>query len=131
MKTRYGAVVKLCAGCFLFFASGEARSGDTDIYESLPEVTIGRVFFSQQQRERLDQRRTATPLASGTVPRQVHKKNGENAAGYIVSSSGVSKVYIDGEFVTTSNSAAVTFPGAVKIARGEHSDEAEADDEAD
>lgn len=112
--------------------SAESRADEEHFYESLPEVTIGKVFFSPQERARLDQRRSSIPvvrIGGGAAPASTLKKVNDDAAGFIISSKGASKVYSGGDFVTVQHHADVKFPGSVKIVRGQDPDEAS--DEAD
>lgn len=103
-------------------------------YESLPDVSIGKVFFSPDQRAQLDRRRGAAPAAANpgttTTPGNREPVN-KDAAGFIVSSSGQSKIYTNGDFVKARQTAGVKFPGSVKIVRSEKSGEAEGSDEGD
>lgn len=115
-------------------AAGTSIADDEHFYESLPEVSIGKVFFSPAQRARLDQRRgTATPTSSGGTPASgsTRRPGTDDAAGFIISSKGSSKVYANGDFVSVRKRVAVKFPGSVKIVRSQDTPEAEASDEAD
>lgn len=102
---------------------------DAPVYESLSDVPIGRVFFSPRQRIQLDKNRGAaehgtTPISTSAGV-AVRKKN---AAGFIISSSGMKHVYSDGDFVETASSADVAFPGDVRVVRQPQVDEEASDD---
>lgn len=90
-----------------------------DIYESLADVRIGRVFLSPEQRVRLDDRRGEPPPVSvGDAPANISStKRDTEAAGFIMSSSGRSRVWLNGDFVATDEVPEVRFPGEVKIIR--------------
>jgi len=106
---------------------------DKAIYESLPDVTIGRVFFSPEQRARLDQQRQGVFVAGATrssVKAGRPKKN-NRAAGYISSSQGPTRVYANGDFVKASDGESLVFPGTVKVVRGADTEDDEASDEDD
>ena len=93
----------------LLSASNTLADGE-GFYESLPNVSIGKVFFSPQQRARLDQRRgnTAAAASDSAAPSGGARKKGTgDAAGFIVSSTGRSKVYANGDFVSDERELAV------------------------
>ena len=118
----------------VLLATGQSNADDEQFYESLPDVSIGKVFFSPQQREQLDQRRGSAPLAvsrGATTAGGSRRPSNDDAAGFIVSSKGTSKVYANGDFVDVRKRVTVNFPGSVKIVRSQDADEAEASDEAD
>lgn len=133
ISVRRNKIAVLLALSFLFYASA-AVADDEAFYESLPDVAIGKVFFSPLQRARLDQRRGggAGPRVAATNSANVaRKKLNKDAAGFIVSSKGESKVYTNGEFVAVRPGDSVDFPGTVKIVRGEKSNKSEAGDATD
>ncbi len=90
-----------------------------EVYESLAEVKVGRVFLSPSQRSSLDDRRGKAPVAtlaekpSGNA--RVSKS--PDAAGYILRSGGPTKVWSNGNFVPADDASAVTFPGDVEVLR--------------
>ena len=111
-----------------------ANAEDDTFYESLPEVSIGKVFFSPQQRVKLDQRRGSASShsdakTSDRKPRPA--KDSGDAAGFIISSKGGARVYANGDFVSARSSDAVVFPNAVKIVRSERDDKPGAGDDGD
>mgnify|MGYP003639485919 CR=1 FL=1 len=111
-----------------------ATAADDTFYESLPEVSIGKVFFSPQQRMKLDQRRGSDTDQSGaaTAKRKPRlEKDSGDAAGFIISSNGGARVYSNGDFVSARSSDAVVFPNAVKVVRGERDDKPGASDAGD
>ncbi len=127
------AIVVIIVVAALLSGRNSVADGE-HFYESLPNVSIGKVFFSPQQRAELDQRRgsPAAVVSSGAAASgSPRKKVNKVAAGFILSSKGTSKVYADGDFVNSQESVAVKFPGSVTIVRGEDPDDAEASDEAD
>lgn len=127
-------LVWIFVGLLFSFSISTVVADEQKVYESLEQITIGKVFFSPQQRAHLDEQRAPVPVFANTGSsgaKRRHKKARENAAGYISRSDGSSKVYANGEFVTSSNSDTVIFPGAVKVARGQDTDSTKASDEED
>jgi len=96
-----------------------AVAEDKRVYESLPEVKIGRVFYSPQQRELLDSRRRRTGMTSSGSKAQpgTQKRTVSDAAGYILSGSGKKQIYKNGDFVAAEGHETMHFPGDVKITR--------------
>jgi len=94
-------------------------AGEIAIYESLADVTIGRVFLSPRQRAHLDSRpvESPKPVREPAPAEPVERK--KNSAGYIISSSGESSVWSRQGFVTKKDASAVAFPGDVKVIRKE------------
>ncbi|MDJ0701376.1 MAG: hypothetical protein QNJ07_16120 [Woeseiaceae bacterium] len=115
---------------FLFGAGQAVSADDVPVYESLSGLSIGRIFYSQAERELLDQRRHQPPqsgrLVAGTraEPRTPAVKH-DDAAGFIKSSSGRSRIWKKGRFVPTSQSPeeAVSFPGEVDVERHDAADD--------
>jgi len=107
----------LVACCLVINASASAE--ESKFYESLADVEIGRIFLSPEERARLDARRGEA--AAVTVQNRPGEKGVANqfpdAAGYIVSSSGRSRIWSKGGFVTAEKVPQVTFPGDVTITR--------------
>lgn len=105
-----------------------AKADEVSVYESLADVPIGRVFFSPKQRVYLDKNRGAVvhgkTVSTGTAV--VSPK--DDAAGYIIRGSGLKQVYSKGDFVKTTNSEAVVFPGDVRVVRQPKVDEEASDD---
>ena len=99
--------------------AASALADDATFYESLDEVVVGRVFLSPEERARLDVRRGQAPVATG--PAQAgpspHKADRKDAAGYIVSSSGQTRVWTNGGFVSGRSATSVRFPGEVRVTR--------------
>lgn len=111
-----------------------AVADEEHFYESLPDVSIGKVFFTPVQRAQLDRRRGSAPVVAnrGTATPAGSRETVKNdAAGFIVSSNGTSKVYTNGDFVKAREIAGVKFPGSVRIVRSQESDEVETSDEGD
>ncbi len=114
----------------LFAPQGSIASDDEGIYESLADVSIGKVFFSPDKRQAIDRNRGSSGTASNAGASGKRKQN-KDAAGYIVSSNGRAKVYSNGDFVVMKNATSVEFPGQVKVTRSEVADDAEAGNEND
>lgn len=109
-------VMFLLAGPILWSA---ASADDDPVYESLPEVRIDRVFFSPAERQHLDQRRRHGPAAARenqSTPQQQHRSE-RAAAGYILNSTGRSRVYADGDFVPGEVRESMHFPGDISVSR--------------
>jgi len=108
----------------LFLISGfmvwsSAFADDSSVYESLPDVKIGRVFFSAAERQRLDQHRHRKTTTDGRRQSNLagRKPGNRDAAGYILSSSGKSQIYVNGDFVAGTVPKTMSFPGDVGIKR--------------
>lgn len=118
--------------CVLLFAFDVAAADDDSFYESLPDVTIGKIFFSPQQRLNLDQRRGSGTRTGASVPStrasRAVKDTGD-AAGFIISSKGGAKIYANGDFVSARTGDAVVFPNTVKVVRSDENHESGAGDE--
>lgn len=118
-KTLRSAV--LVALCLL---SGSPAAADQDtVYESLAEVPVGRVFLSRAQRSMLDDGRAGEPLVQQAPTRPIVQappsKKKRRPAGYIVSSTGESRVWSARGFVTTRTEPGMRFPGDVSVTRSE------------
>ncbi len=118
----------------VLLSTASSSIADEGFYESLPEVTIGKVFYSPQQRAELDQRRSSGPVATSKSPgatKSARGKAADDAAGFIISSKGSSKVYANGDFVSVQPGVDVKFPGSVKILRGDDPNEGDTRGEED
>ena len=93
-----------------------AVADESDVYESLADVYIGRVFLSPQDRARLDAGVPAAVSAKETTPAPVVKRR-RPPAGYFVSSSGAAGIWARHGFVAEDDVDDVVFPGAVEIVR--------------
>lgn len=108
-----------------------ANADESPVYESLSALSIGRVFYSQSERELLDQRRDHPRRPVAASSKSVGTKNKsddhKDAAGYIISSTGRSRVWKKGDFVTSSRSQVgkVSFPGEIAVKRHEEAGENE------
>ena len=104
-----------------------AADDEDSIYESLPEVTIGRVFTTPLERARLERVAPPQHVPDKAVP-NVHatprRENGHRAAGVIVRNGGARQIYKDGDFVP-STAAPVTFPGRVEVRQIDTDDSAD------
>ena len=118
----------------VLLSTASSSIADEGFYESLPEVSIGKVFFSPLQRAELDQRRGGRPVAASKSAGATETSRGKvagDAAGFITSSKGSSKVYANGDFVSVHPGVDVKFPGSVKILRGDDPNEGETSGEED
>lgn len=108
-----------------------ASADEPPVYESLSTLSIGRVFYSQPERELLDLRRdhpqAPVAISGKTGGRKSASRDHKDAAGYIISSSGHSRVWKKGDFVTSSRSQVdqVAFPGEVAVKRHDEAGENE------
>lgn len=132
MKTRNLTCMALC-GIFLVIPVELRADEEKSIYESLPDVSVGRVFFSPEQRARLDKQRRGIFVAAATRKsnRSGRPDNNDKAAGYISGGNGPMRVYENGDFVKASDGNALVFPGTVKVVRGATAEDDEARDEDD
>lgn len=96
-----------------------AAADDIQVYESLTDITIGRVFLSPEQRRRLDELRGKSSNVAGSrsADRGTPRTSSANAAGYIVGHSGKLKVWSNGDFVASDERGQMRFPGDVKVTR--------------
>lgn len=135
MSSRYiTSLVRVCIGLLLLFSVSTVIADEQKVYESLKQISVGKVFFSPQQRARMDEQRAPAPVHANTDNsggKRHHKKARQNAVGYISRSGGSPKVYANGEFVTSASGDTVVFPGTVKITRGLDTDSTKASDEED
>lgn len=99
-----------------------AIADELDVYESLADIHIGRVFLSPQERARLDAGAPPIVRENETTPAPVVKRN-SRPAGYFVSSTGAAGIWSRQGFVTEEDVDAVVFPGAVKIVRTPDADD--------
>ena len=117
MIVRRGAIL------LLFMCPLTAAAEEPFVYESFAGVQIGRVFLSQSQREALDAARLLTPgqgtVAGDEAPDAEEPSRKVRPAGYIIGSSGRSRVWKDGDFVETGSDVpgSMAFPGAIRITR--------------
>ena len=102
------------------------------VYESLGNIPVGRIFLSPEERARLDKVRDKTPLepkrvsSSGDVKSRVFDAD---AAGFIVSDSGATRVWKNGDFVASASASDVRFPGQVRVVRRAQANDDNADSE--
>lgn len=107
----------------LLLFSASVAADDSSVYETITHVSIGRVFLTPDERRRLDAaRKQGLPSASmsGTAAGDSNEaETPSNAAGYIVSSNGKARRWLNGDFVEAQNSptSSTRFPGDVKIVR--------------
>ncbi len=119
-----------------FAPAASIAEEEAEVYESLADVKIGRIFLSPSQRSSLDQRRGKAPAVSvARAPTATSRVNtSPDAAGYILRSGGSTKVWSNGNFIPADDASAVTFPGDVEVHRKavprEESDPGAADDDS-
>lgn len=111
----------------LLLLSDAAYADDRPVYESLRDIRVGRVFFTREQRQLLDEQRRLDPAAAGqdTSPGAAAATPGQDGknhapAGYIIVGSGQPKKWSDGDFVPVDGQSSVPsmiFPGDVAIIR--------------
>ena len=113
--------MKLKGLCLLLLAAllSQSASADEDgIYESLGQITIGRVFLTPGERERLDRIRGKGPVRTVPAPPArppAARAPQTKAAGFIISDSGRTRVWKDGNFVTADSADDVRFPRRIKV----------------
>lgn len=112
------SIIGLCFSAQLSAdGDGDDYDDSTQVYELLDDINIGKLFFSDNERQRLD------ALRSGQVPRKPStskaaigaRQESESAAGFIAMSSGKSRVFRNGDFQPGDIDADMQFPGDVKI----------------
>jgi hypothetical protein len=119
--------------CCAALVATAALADDNAVYESLDGVEIGRVFLSRQERAILDRKRAhaadAVASTSGAASAQTASQTA-SSAGYFIGRNGDSKVWKNGDFVTSQGTreTALKFPGAVKVLRHDAEALAEPDD---
>lgn len=103
--------------------SRPATAADEGVYESLSEVTVGRIFLTREQRSMLDNGRGSETVVRQAPARPAVKsrptKKQRRSAGYIVSSTGASRVWSARGFVATRPASGMRFPGDVDVTRSE------------
>ena len=94
-----------------------AVADEDSVYESLGQIPIGRIFLTPDERARLDKVRGRNGVRRSVVQRTgAAPVSSKDAAGFIVSDSGATRVWRNGEFVATASASHVRFPGQVKVA---------------
>ena len=117
-------MIRVCtlAAAVLTFAA-PAVADDSGVYESLSRLSIGRVFYEQSERDLLDARRgdpdAVVVESRETAAKPVETDERDNAAGYILGSSGKPRIWKHGAFVPSSSHQVedVAFPGEVPVTR--------------
>ena len=93
-------------------------AGEDALYENLADVAIGDVFFSVDERERLDRQRRPKGGAIQRAPRAgVHQKIKDKGRGVFARSGGQSRVYENGDFVVSDSGADISFPDDIVVTR--------------
>ena len=103
--------------CLLLMPCAPAVADEFEVYESLADISIGRVFLSPLERARLDN--------GGPPPMVVHEeqpvapvvKKRRRPAGYFISSSGAAGIWSSRGFVAKGDVDETRFPGDVTIRR--------------
>ena len=97
-----------------------SAAGEIAIYESLSDVTIGRVFLTPGQRAYLDTRPVMSPrpVQEAPPPGEPEKRK-KKPAGYIINGHGKSSVWSQQGFVTREDASGISFPGDIKVERKE------------
>ena len=88
------------------------------VYESLGHIPIGRIFLTADERARLDKIRGKSPARvsdARSTGQGAARASNKDAAGFIVSDSGTTRVWKNGDFVATDSAHNVRFPGQVKV----------------
>lgn len=99
-------------------AAAPAGADEDGVYESLRDIPIGRIFLTAQERARLERIRGQAPVQPRYLPPADDAPEPEpeiDPAGYIVSDSGTTRVWSNGDFVATRSASGVRFPGEVRI----------------
>lgn len=112
-----------------------AIADEVEIYESIDDIWIGRVFLTPRQRRSLDVERSQPQPsvlqsdASNTA--NAVSQPSTSPAGYIISSRGTQRRWTGEEFTTTSRDslASMSFPGDVRIIRHRSNDNDEIDND--
>ena len=130
MKTRIFAAVLIAD-----MLAMPAAAHENGVYESLGHIPIGRIFLSPDERARLDKTRGEGPTRPAPVGSTPARADNKDAAGFIVSDSGITRIWKDGDFVATASSGDMRFPGHVRVtsqaAPRDNDDTAEADEDAE
>lgn len=119
----------------LVFSTSTVTAEESRVYESMTNVKIGRVFISQAEREGLDARRHLPPQNDDTLASTETEATSQvkprPSAGYFKSSKGPSRVWKDGDFVSSdvNENRKISFPGDVKITRHSEAKQGDGDDE--
>lgn len=106
-----------------FIVPVDGVADEESVYESIAGVAIGRIFYTQSDRDYIDAQRLLPPADRSVDPdtgeRVAPKTKSAPSAGYIVSDEGGRKVWKNGDFVSAVDRSrdAMSFPGDVKIVR--------------
>jgi len=130
MKMKSISMALLFAAAILSLPASRSSfaSEEEQVYESLADVRIGKVFYSPEKRLAIDRSRGSSAAAGR--PRVGVKRNSD-AAGYIIRSDGRTRVYANGDFVLKESTATVKFPRPVEVIRSTVADDAEAGNATD
>ena len=95
-----------------------AAATDDSVYESLGKIPIGRIFLTAEERARLDRMRGKQPIqpTSERPKDDVSEPVSDvDPAGFIISHSGTTRVWKNGDFVATASASEVRFPGHIDV----------------
>ncbi len=123
-------IIVLVAG----FLTTPAIAHEDGVYESLGHIPVGRIFLSPEERARLDKVRGKAPVQSNSSRPSGNAKSrvfDNDAAGFIISDSGTTRVWKNGDFVTTAAASDVRFPGQVRVASQTAPQDGDDDDTAE
>ena len=121
----------------LVLASLPAFADESSVYESVDDISIGRVFLTPGERRWLDANRHLAPQdAAGpsAASAESEEDDGPQAvpAGFIINSSGEAVRYRNGDFAPSAASPqSMRFPDDVEIRRHEPRHEADAEEPDD
>ena len=101
--------MKLWSYAVLLALPLQVIASDSEIYDTVSSVSIGRVFLSPEQRLVLDEERrrpkSKLPLQGVVETDDVERTSGVIPAGYIVNSSGEARYWHEGDFVRADSEA--------------------------
>ncbi len=109
----------------LLLASLPAFADESNIYESVDDISIGRVFLTPGERRWLDANRHLGPQAVSSGPAATTEGEDDDTpdavpAGFIINSSGRAVRYRNGDFAPSAvPPSTMRFPDDVEIRRHE------------
>ncbi len=118
----------------LLLASFTAAADESSVYESVDDISIGRVFLTPGERRWLDANRHLTSQVATAGPAAVVESEDDDTpdaepAGFIINSSGRAVRYRNGDFAPSAvPPSTMRFPDDVEIRRHEPAPETEARD---
>ncbi len=121
----------------LLLASLPALADESIVYESIDDVSIGRVFLTPGERRWLDANRHLAPQDASAGPAATAESENDETpdavpAGFIINSSGQAVRYRNGDFAPSAVSpSSMRFPDDVEIRRHEPASEPDAEEQDD